>query len=415
MPFLNVGKADTPAGVLFYERQLRPTLRFFSQNVVSNRQTSIQSLQWTPATRTTLALGAGIGSNQHYLASSLSFDRPWIVFRGSYALAGKAFERIRSSSTPFAESNRENVRLDLIPTKHVSFSAIRENLLSPAWPSGRESVRARVNGFSAAASGIFGFQLHSSYFASRSSFGQSQGKLWGIRRYIGRHFDAGLDFYDNRFAHFASRTTAAIIHERLTQRLSFTQAITHAMGQTSVSYGGQLSSNLLSVGVDYLTLFVPFGAAGRSGFQQTMQVNLRFQFHNARAQFATNTDSLGRTAYTAYGTEYAYGKPIEGRSPAGNGGSLAKYVIQGQVVDEEGRPVHGAALRIERQTVFTDSAGNFSLRERKKKEYPVEILFDQFMFPGTYQLVVAASTLKAAPETQVVPARFILRRIRQKR
>jgi hypothetical protein len=105
-------------------------------------------------------------------------------------------------------------------------------------------------------------------------------------------------------------------------------------------------------------------------------------------------------------------KPVEGRSPVSYGGALAKYVIVGQVVDEEGRPVHGAALRIDRQTVFTDSTGVSNVRERKEKEYPVEVLFDQFMFPGVYRLVAGPSTVKAASETQIVPARFVLRRIK---
>jgi len=411
VPFLSAANIDTPVGVLFYERQLAPRVRFFSQNVISGQQTSIQSLQWKFDKGTTLGIGAGIGGNQYYAASSISLDRRWLVFRGSYALAGKTFQRIRSTVTPMTESNRENLRLDLIPSAHFRFSAVRQNLLSQSFPIGGPSLRAAVNGLSASTSGLLGFQINSSFFESQSRFGRSEGILGGFRREVGRHFDAGVDVFRNKFGHFASTATATTVHERVNQRLTFTQAIMRSGGQNSVSYGGQLSSNLLSVGVDYLTLFLPVGFAGRGGFQQTMQVNLRFQLRNARLQFSTNTTTFGRTAYTAYGTGYAYGKPVEGRAPASSGGSLAKYVIQGQVVDEAGRPIHGAALRIDRQIVFTDSGGIFSARERKEKEYPVEILFDQFMFPGTYRLVVGPSTVKANPEKQSVPSRFVIRRI----
>ena len=89
-----------------------------------------------------------------------------------------------------------------------------------------------------------------------------------------------------------------------------------------------------------------------------------------------------------------------------------KYVILGYVVDEKGHPVAGAALRIDGQTVFTDSNGHFSLRERKGKEFAIEILFDQFMFPGIYQLVSAPPAPKASTETEASTYRIVLRRIK---
>jgi hypothetical protein len=412
VPFFNVARADTPIGLVFYERQIRPSLRFFSQNVFSARQTFIQTLQWTPAKKTVLAMAAGIGSNQHYWATSFDFDRHWIAFRGSYALAGNAFQRIHAASSPVTESNRENLRLDLLPTRNLGFSVVRQNLLAPAFSRGGPSVRATVNGFTASASGLAGFQLHGSLFESQSKFGRTEGTLWGVRRGIGRRIDAGVDFLYSRFGRFVARTTTSSIHERLTQRLSFTQAITHTMGQTSASYGGQLSSNLLSVGVDYLTLFVPFGPGGRGGFEQAMQVSLRFQFRNAHFDVSTNVDPLGREAYTAYGTGYAYGSAIDRSGHGGGGASLPRYLIQGTVVDEEGRPVAGVALRVDGQIVFSDSEGNFSLRERKPRGFPVEVLFDQFMFPGTYQLVSAPRIVTAAPEEKAAPFKVVLRRLR---
>jgi hypothetical protein len=45
-PFLNIARMDTASGMLFYERQLSPSLTVVSRNIVSRRQTSIQGIHW---------------------------------------------------------------------------------------------------------------------------------------------------------------------------------------------------------------------------------------------------------------------------------------------------------------------------------------------------------------------------------
>jgi hypothetical protein len=42
--------------------------------------------------------------------------------------------------------------------------------------------------------------------------------------------------------------------------------------------------------------------------------------------------------------------------------SIAKYVVQGVVKDNEGNPVEGAALHIRKEVVYSDSAGRFLVR-----------------------------------------------------
>ena len=93
-PFLNVARNDTPAGAIFYEKQLSPTLRFFSRNIFSTRQTSIQAVEWAARKDIKMALSAGIGNNQGYGATSFSIDRRWMLLDASYALAGNAFRRV---------------------------------------------------------------------------------------------------------------------------------------------------------------------------------------------------------------------------------------------------------------------------------------------------------------------------------
>src|ERR1700690_2421409 len=40
--FFNAAKSDDPVGIFFYERNLTSRLRFFSRDIVSNRQTALQ-------------------------------------------------------------------------------------------------------------------------------------------------------------------------------------------------------------------------------------------------------------------------------------------------------------------------------------------------------------------------------------
>jgi hypothetical protein len=156
LPFFDAGEADTPAAMLFYERQLRPSLRLLSQNMMSSRQTSIETLQWKPGETLVLAVGAGIGSNQPYAASSLKLDRHWISLRTSYTRAGRAFGRIPVTGSAGVESDRENIQINLRPVQKAQFRVSHQNLLTQSAASragATASVRARVNGLGATATG----------------------------------------------------------------------------------------------------------------------------------------------------------------------------------------------------------------------------------------------------------------------
>jgi len=118
-PFLNVARTDKPSGAIFYEKQLSPSLRFFSRNVFSNRQTSIQAIEWSARKDIKVALAAGIGNNQPYGASSFTMDKHWVVLDASYALSGRTFQRVLVATPQLSENDRENIRLELRPATNV--------------------------------------------------------------------------------------------------------------------------------------------------------------------------------------------------------------------------------------------------------------------------------------------------------
>ncbi len=73
-------------------------------------------------------------------------------------------------------------------------------------------------------------------------------------------------------------------------------------------------------------------------------------------------------------------------------------IVRGRVVDQNGEPIFGAALRVDGELVFTNSQGMFFVRRKKAKELRLEALLDQFMFPGVYRAVLVPRTVRAAPE-----------------
>src|SRR4029079_1938380 len=66
----NAATSDDPVGMLFYERKISDHFKFFSRNILSRRQTSLQGLEYQPNRSVKASVAAGIGSNQKYFAAS---------------------------------------------------------------------------------------------------------------------------------------------------------------------------------------------------------------------------------------------------------------------------------------------------------------------------------------------------------
>ena len=413
VPFFDTTSADRGAGLVFYDRQLGPSLRFFSHNVLTSRQTSIQSFEWKPREKLVLAVAGGMGSNQPFGSSSLELTGKRVSLRAGYTLAGRAFRRVQVVAPVMTETDRENVRLELTPLKSLRFSFNRQNYLSPPSASGAGGLRATVNGASAAVV-AGGFQLHGSLFGSASHARRSPGISLGLRRDLGSRINAGVNYLRSMQA--GGRVTEsqiATLREKLTRRLSLSQVISHSGGRTSVAYGGNVVWNRVTLGVDYQTVFLPFAPLGRSQFQQVAVVNFQVQLPwNILLGGSSHVDPLGKVRYTAYTDAFVYHTIESAAGVRAPRGTFAKNVIQGRVEDEKGQPVSGAALKIDTELVFTDSQGAFLMRRKHAREYPLQVLLDQFMFPGVYEVVSAPKTVKAAPEERAETYKVVLRRVR---
>ena len=78
-----MARSDTPSGAIFFEKQLTPTVRWFSRNVFSQRQTSIQAIEWAARRDIKLAFSSGLGNNQPYGSASFSMEKRWAILDAS--------------------------------------------------------------------------------------------------------------------------------------------------------------------------------------------------------------------------------------------------------------------------------------------------------------------------------------------
>ena len=410
MPFLNVARRDTTSSAVFYERQLSSSLRFFSHNIFSKRQTSIQAVEWTARKDIKVALSAGLGNNQPYWASSFTLAKHWMSLDASYARSGDSFRRVLVTTPQLSENDRENIRLELTPLRNVRIVVSRNNYLS-SFASGMVE-RAAVEGFGAGA-GIRGLQMYGSLFRSSTSSGDSTAEALGVRRMFTRHFEAGVDFLRSAYSQGTpSRSVVTSVREILNSRFSLTQIISRNSGQTNVSFGGNFVSNFVSVSVDYQTVFLPFVQNIPGQFKQIIVLGLHFQLpHGVQFNMATNVTPLGQVGYTAYASTYAYHGMGPDTPGASFSGAFFHNIVRGNVVDIQGEPIAGAAIRIGGDLAVTDSEGNFLIRLKKAGDLNLQVAFDDFTAPGSYVTISAPATVRAGREEESQEYKIILKRV----
>ena len=178
--FFSAAKSDDPVGILFYERNLSPRLKFFSREIVSHRQTSLQGLEWKQNKWLTGSLTAGLGSNEKYFASAIDAETQRLAFKASYVLMGDTFHRVTVLSPLSSEVNKGNVQMLYKPNSFVSLTTGHENILEPVTLGG-PMQQATVDQFSA------DFHIERFYFGSGLFTSTAAGRsTQGTNLYAGR-------------------------------------------------------------------------------------------------------------------------------------------------------------------------------------------------------------------------------------
>lgn len=406
-PFFRGARAEDGVGALFLDAKLSPKLTLFSRNILSNRQTSISGLEWRPKPWLKTSLAGGVGANQGYMASSLILERPGISVKGAYILAGNRFRRIVVQSPLNSETDRGNILVTLRPKPFLDFSAGRFNLLQPANTT-QPGIRATVDQFSAGARAAK-FRFFASHFRSQVQGTGTQGTSLSVGRNFAGRLDATAYLLHSRSDKSPSSTSVlAMLREVLTPRLSLLQTVTQSGGYTSAAFGGDFHSNPVSIGVSYQTVYSPFQTG--NSFRQVLLLNLRLQpSENFLANLGSYVAPDGSVKYTAYGsTSVHHGQSEPGGSP---NFKFPKYMVSGRVADQDGQPVAGAAVRIDGDLVFSNSEGVFSLRKKKARPCHLEVLLDEFLALGSFEVVSFPATVIPSAEERETPILIIVRRL----
>ncbi len=275
------------------------------------------------------------------------------------------------------------------PVRALHFAAVHQDIFF-------NSLRATANNLSAYAS-LWHFTGQASVLQ-----GTTQGrKITGQSLGVGARFGF-LSEQTNFFQSNKQRVLVHTITETL-RRWNFSQVISQSAGQTSYAFGGGYHGNRVSVSVDHSVLFFPL--AGR-GFQQvtSISVSLCIPHTDAAVSLSTNVSPTGKMLYSVSGSDYVQAHLLPGETshavPSG------KFLLSGTVVDGNGQPVEGAALLIGgKQTIFTDSEGQFFIRVKHNKSVTVQVLTEQFA-TGQWSVVGQPDTVTPGAAVQIIVERL---------
>ena len=408
--FFNAATSDSPVAILFYQRKLSDNVRFFSRNILSNRQTFLQGLEWSPEKWAHASVTSGVGSNQKYGAATFDAETDKLAFKTSYVVTGDMFRRVTVISPMSSEVNKGNVQMLYKPDEHISITTGHENVLEPV-TVGAPMQAASIEQISTDVH-IQRFYFGTGLFTSRASIGNSRGKNLYVGRRIGRRFDVSTNYFNSHSANgFTTTILSGGVRENFSSRFSLLQLISRTAGQTTYAFGGDYISNRLMLSVNYQNVYLPFRP--NNPFEQALALNASFRVSGPlQITAASNVAPDGHLRYSIGASTFLYrtrGLVMNANSP--DSFSISKYVIQGLVLDDQGAPVEGAALHIGKQVAYTDSSGHFMLRFSKRGSFPLSLAPEEFMTNGVYQVVSAPTQVNAESEDNATDVQVVVRRV----
>jgi hypothetical protein len=408
-PFFSALRAEKGLGIVQAERDLSPTLTAITHAIVSDRHTLLQGLRWRPSPEVTTALTAGMGASEPYGAAAVSIRHRWADLKAAYVRMSERFRRTDAPMPVQSEIDRENVLLTLHPFSTFSLSVGRQNFrhdTSLAGPPSRATVNqlfgtARVAGVTASAGA----------FESFAGAERTVSSFVGAGRALGSWIQTDL-FLLRVWEPVLARSTSPVLHLRefISPRLSLLQVIGYENRRATISLGGSFTSGLASVSLDYHIVHTPYRI--RKPFAQALALAVKLQLGGYQLDGTSFVTPDGRVNYTATGSTFLYmnasgagsGRPFELR--------FERYLVQGRVVDEDERPVEGAAVRIGDDIVFSDSQGRFFHRVGGSRPLAVRVALDEFTLPGRWEVVAAPDTATPAREPEATPVTIVVRKAR---
>lgn len=198
-----------------------------------------------------------------------------------------------------------------------------------------------------------------------------------------------------------TKVYSASVNERYSARLSLNQGVVTQQGMTSMTFGGNFTSNRATIGIQHDLLYTPLaGGFGNSNYTHVWSVNLNLQLlHGVRLHTNSYIDAVGRVRYTAWGDGIGWSREGE-EAPTSRTStpSFGKFVVRGVVQDEKGEPIWGIRVQVDGHAAYTDNKGQFFLRFSKGLQYPVAVITEASLNPQQYEVVSAPVSAQAETE-----------------
>jgi len=378
----------------------------------SRQMTALESIGCNKNPRFFYAATLGLGANAPYAAIALALQRRRWKFRGSYTYAAETFQRTTSMNEVTPEPVKENLALEYKVTSALSLSALHEHDLTPApWPGVVGGTGSTLPVHSEMDSAGLDYQtrrtgwglnfLHSysnaSAVASEASGGASElrgnkASSFTFRQGFGKVQWTETLMHSYTGGALANSILVNGISVALNPHLRLSESANVTTSGTTYSHGGTLLTSFSSFEVDYQFFYV--ATRPEHPFQQAMVFEAQLKLpKNLALHAGSNLSATGQMLYTVKLSTLLVRNAAapEPLSAAGLGAST----LRGRVVDRQGMPVEGAALRIGTERVYTDPEGLFFFREKHPQAHEFSVLTDEFLGMGDYVTYSAPTQVRS--------------------
>ncbi|MFL5472087.1 MAG: carboxypeptidase-like regulatory domain-containing protein [Gemmatimonadales bacterium] len=398
---------EQPMGAVFLRHSIQPNLYLTSSAVFAGQQTLLPGIEWQPSPDLTTGFTVGMGSNRPYAASSVSVREGRVGLLASYVWNPDRFRRAPVPTPNQTEVDRENLTFtyDLSPEFSVGFA--RQNFVQD---SADAQTPIRAVGNTVFAGGRWrALRLTGGVYHSESQDITNLSSYLAVGRELTRWLDAEVFLLQSRPEGQPTVTTPlANLRWRLSPHFGLSQQIVFHHGEPTVLCGASLRTRFGEFGVDYQIVHQPLQPL--SPFRSALNLTARLQLGGYSTNLGTYVRPDGTVDYSASGSTFLYMGTFGGIQPQQIGGTMARYVVQGTVRDESGNPVDGAAVKLNDEVVYTNSAGEFFVRVKHPEHYTLAVATEEFLLPGRWEVVSAPSTVVASNEKQVSAVEIVLRR-----
>jgi hypothetical protein len=411
--FYKTYESRDPVGGVFYEQKLSNTLSFHSMNLVEEKLTSIQSLHYQVKENWDVSAATGLGNGSGYFSLATRLQHLHWQLTSSYSTLGDSFQRISGIVNNAPERVGFNAHFQYQPSRTLQFGLAHDNLISPTLSTAQKSQNVSLDSANTSWS-VKGFRLGAAATYSKAGDLTATTENVGVSRKVTSNIMTSGSYL--RIQNNTQTTNILIgnVQEKITAHLTLNQGVSLQYNNRSLTWGAHWLGNRFTVGVQQDVLYTPLaGGFGSNPYISVWSVNLMTQLpRSMRLHLDSIIDPSGHVRYTSWIDGIGYSRNGDGppNRVAPASASFGRFVVMGQVQDEQGRPVWGIAIQVDGETAFTDNTGHFFLRFRKGLTYPVAVLSNRSLNPQYYEAVQVPVSALAETEDMARPILIVVRR-----